>query len=107
MAADYKKHRQMVANMKLHHRKGDKFYTMLAASLPVWKKNKRRGDVSEIAKLAGVSRELVSRAINNGDGSVRTIRYINAFYRKRLKKNIKKTVGAFSEKVVEYKKIAN
>lgn len=57
--------------------------------LKKWHRLKQSGDVSKIAELSGISRQTISKAINQGEGSLQTATAISEFYEKR-KKDIKK-----------------
>jgi hypothetical protein len=49
-----------------------------------WKGLQERGDVQVIADMLGVSTVLVSKALNAGTGSLRTLREIRDYYNKRI-----------------------
>lgn len=64
----------------------------LARRYTIWKGLKVSGDVKELADMLNKSTVTISKAINNGEGSLAVLQGVNDFFLERAKVN--KTVPA-------------
>lgn len=77
------KKRQISQTYQTRIRQGEE-KKILSSRSDLWKKLKEYRDVRTLAKKIGVSEYIVSRAINHGVGSLRTLKHIDKYFQQRI-----------------------